>query len=63
MIKNNPEPLDQEKLLLILNEVHVKMDEIIQINLIKYALLEERVKRLEQSQLGDRTFQPTGDSL
>jgi hypothetical protein len=47
---SNSEPLDQERLLLILNEVQTKMNEIIQINLIKYALLEERVKRLEQSE-------------
>jgi hypothetical protein len=55
MSKSNSE-LDQEKLLLILEQLHTKMDEIIQINRIKLALLEERIKRLERSE-------STGDSL
>jgi hypothetical protein len=58
--------LDQERLLLILEQLHVNMNEIIQINLIRYALLEERIKRLELSlpELGcDRASQSTGDSL
>jgi hypothetical protein len=44
------EPLDQEKLLLMQDQQHVKMDEIIQVNLIKYGLMEERLNQLEQFQ-------------
>ncbi|MEH1790332.1 MAG: hypothetical protein V7L23_33405 [Nostoc sp.] len=47
-------PLDQERLLLTLEQLqqtleqlHIKMEEMIQINLIRYSLLEERIKRLE----------------
>ncbi|MEH1829540.1 MAG: hypothetical protein V7L22_30090 [Nostoc sp.] len=57
-------PLDQERLLLTLEQLqitleqlHIKMEQIIQINLVRYSLLEERIKKLEywQSELSDRT--------
>ncbi|MEH1818705.1 MAG: hypothetical protein V7L31_06330 [Nostoc sp.] len=56
-------PLDQERLLLTLEQLqitleqlHVKIEEIIQINFVRYGLLENRVKELEQhqAQLSDR---------
>ncbi|MBN3957512.1 hypothetical protein [Nostoc sp. NMS8] len=50
-------PLDQERLLLTLEQLQItleqlqiKMEQIIQINLIRYDLLEKRVKELERLQ-------------
>ena len=51
-------PLDQERLLLTLeqlqltlDELHIKVEQIIQINLVRYGLLEDRVKELERQQV------------
>ncbi|MEA5601081.1 hypothetical protein [Nostoc sp. UHCC 0252] len=50
MSDNITEPLDQEKLLEILNALNTKMSEMIQVNGIRYTLLEKRIQKLEQFQ-------------
>ncbi|QMS87302.1 hypothetical protein HUN01_06785 [Nostoc edaphicum CCNP1411] len=66
------EPLNQEELLLILNQLNTKISEMIQINGVRHTLLEKRIQELEQFQCEyktaqeyerDRTSQSTGDSL
>ena len=43
-------PLDQEKLLEILNALNTKMSEMIQVNGVRHTLLEKRIQELEQFQ-------------
>ncbi|MBC1218491.1 hypothetical protein GNF10_17330 [Nostoc sp. UCD121] len=40
-------PMDQEKLLTILNELNAKMTEMIQIHELRYSLLSTRIQELE----------------
>lgn len=54
---SNPEPLDQEKLLEILYALNTKMDEMIQVNGMRYTLLEKRIQELEQFQREYETTQ------
>ncbi|QHG15818.1 hypothetical protein [Nostoc sp. ATCC 53789] len=41
------QPLDQERLLTILNELNAKMSEMIQIHELRYSLLATRIQELE----------------
>jgi hypothetical protein len=52
-----PEPLDQEKLLMILDHLNTKMDEIIQTNLSMNRELDRRLTAVEEFQRNFESWQ------